>query len=97
MSANSRRAGVGGDQMHVIVMLIAAAVVAGLAAAVAWLVPTVASWVHSGQLPHLELEKAVKAVVDGDLWGSDPAPPIRRGSPSCSRAAAGFGSWRRSP
>ena len=61
---------------HDYTLLIALAVlvaIAALLAALAWAIPTLAGWAHSGQRPALTLRDAVTAVFSGGLFGADPA------------------------
>lgn len=53
--------------------IIFAVVTVAMLAGLAWAVPTLAGWAHSGQVPPLSLPDAAAAIVHGPLYGSDPA------------------------
>jgi type IV secretion system protein VirD4 len=62
-----------------------------MAALVAWGCATVAAWVHSGELPRLGLDKAVRISMSPEFWSSDPASAY----PSKVRSLlpGGWGFW----
>jgi len=51
------------------VAMVGVAILAGLA----WLIPIAAGWAHTGQVSTMSVLDAVKALVQGGLFGSDPA------------------------
>jgi type IV secretion system protein VirD4 len=67
-----------------LVGLVAAAV------ALAWAVPTLAAWLHTGAFAQLGLVDAVTAVADGNLFSDDPARAYPRAVAALLPGAAGF-------
>ena len=53
-------------------------VIVGLAAAVPWACAMLAGWVHSGQLPHLGMQRAVETAFSREFWSGDPASAYPR-------------------
>jgi type IV secretion system protein VirD4 len=71
-------------------MLIVLAVVALFLMALAWLVPVIAAWVHSGRVPDLSTRDAVRAIGDGDFWGHRPGAAYPHPVGHLLPAARGF-------
>jgi type IV secretory pathway TraG/TraD family ATPase VirD4 len=62
------------EQEQALLILFGMAVVAvATAAALAWGCAIVAAWVHTGQLPHLGVQEALKAATTPEFWSADPA------------------------
>jgi type IV secretion system protein VirD4 len=61
------------DQTQDVLLFVAALGIAALIAALAWAAPLVAAWAHSGEVPHLRLADAVKALAEPELRGHDPS------------------------
>jgi type IV secretion system protein VirD4 len=80
----------GADYGQVAFVLLLVAVLAGLVAALAWTVPTLAAWVHSGELPGLSFLDAAKALADHRLRGPDPASAYPVSVAESLPAARGF-------
>jgi type IV secretion system protein VirD4 len=63
-----------------------AAVLGGLA----WVLPTLASWTHSGHAAPLSAGDAIRAVLSGGIFGSEPAGAYDRGTRGLLPGAVGF-------
>src|SRR5262245_34621174 len=61
------------EHAKVALAVLIVATIAGVLAGLAWAAPTVAAWVHSGELPRLSVGEAVAALGDARLRGPDPA------------------------
>ncbi|HEY1854003.1 MAG TPA: type IV secretory system conjugative DNA transfer family protein [Solirubrobacterales bacterium] len=60
------------SQRFFAVAIAALASTAAVLLALAWAVPTLAGWVHSGAIPDLGLGATVHSLLDGGLWGGHP-------------------------
>jgi type IV secretion system protein VirD4 len=72
------------------VAVLAAAMLGGILAGIAWLVPTVAAWAHSGRFARLGVIDALAALIHGRLWSGDPASAYPPGPAALMPGARGF-------
>ena len=63
--------------------------------AISWSLPMIAAWVHSGRVAHLGVLDALEALVNGRLYGGEPASAYRWRWRGCCRACGGSGAWPR--
>jgi len=61
------------QELAIAIVLGTGLVLASAVIAIAWSLPMIAAWVHSGRVAHLGVLDALKALVNGRLYGGEPA------------------------
>jgi type IV secretion system protein VirD4 len=66
------------EQRTILILMAVVACLAAVLLALAWGVPSLAAWVHSGSVPKLSLRDAVLAPADHRFWSGHPAAAYPR-------------------